>query len=149
MTVTVATFRTSFTEFTSATIYPDADVQFWLTYAGLLLNANRWKSMLDLGTSLFIAHNLVLEQQAKASAANGAPPGLSSGIVSSKSVDKVSISYDTNSAAEKDAGQWNLTIYGQRYFRLMKMFGAGPLQVGIGASPFDSAWPGVVMPYNN
>ena len=143
MTVTVASFRTSFTEFSNATTFTDPDIQFWLNYALLLLNANRWKAMLDLGLQLFIAHNLVLEQQAKTAAANGAPSGLSSGTISAKSVDKVSISYDTNSAQEKDAGQWNLTIYGTRYYRLMRMFGAGPIQVGVGYSGV-TAWPGVL-----
>ena len=148
MTVTVASFRADFTEFSDVGIYSDSDVQFWLKYALLLLNADRWKSLLDLGTELFIAHNLVLEQQAKAAAANGGAPGISTGMVSAKSVDKVSISYDTNSALEKDAGQWNLTTYGTRYYRMMRMFGAGPIQVGIGNSPAFSAWPGVIPPFN-
>ena len=149
MTVTVSSFRADLTEFADNTIYPDSDILFWLNYAGLLLNANRWKSLLDLGTEMFIAHNLVLEQQAKASDANGAPPGLTSGLISSKSVDKVSISFDTNNASEKDAGYWNLTTYGMRYFRLMRMFGAGPIQVGIGCAPSNNgpAWPGVVYPF--
>lgn len=147
MSITVEQFRINFSEFCDNVIYRDSDIQFWMDYAALLLNANRWKSLLDLGTQLFVAHNLVLEQQAKAASANGGSPGVSTGIISAKSVDKVSISYDTNSAQEKDAGQWNLTTYGTRYYRMMRMFGAGPLQVGIGSSPVQSAWPGVINPF--
>ena len=129
MTVTVDSFRANFCEFSDVNAYRDDDIAFWLMYANLLLNANRWASLLDLGLQLFVAHNLVLERQAKTASLNGAPPGLATGIISAKSVDSVSISYDTNSAMEKDAGQWNLTTYGQRYFRMMRMFGAGPIQV--------------------
>ena len=129
MAVTVASFKTDFCEFSDITLYRDEDIAFWLKYANLLLNPNRWGNLLDLGLALFVAHNLVLERQAKLASANGAPPGLATGIISAKSVDSVSISYDTNSAMEKDAGQWNLTTYGQRYYRLMRMFGAGPIQV--------------------
>lgn len=142
MTVTVASFKTDFCEFADIALYRDNDISFWLKYGLLSLNPNRWGDFLDLGVELFIAHNLTIERQAKAAAANGAPPGLATGIVSSKSVDSVSISYDTNSAMEKDAGQWNLTTYGQRYWRMMRMFGAGPVQVGIGCGDINSPWNG-------
>lgn len=129
MAITATLFKVDFCEFDDIALYRDEDINFWIKYAGLLLNANRWGNLLDLGTELFVAHNLVLERQAKLASANGAPPGLATGIISAKSVDNVSISYDTNSAQEKDAGQWNLTTYGQRYWRMMRMFGAGPVQV--------------------
>ena len=145
MTVSVSSFRTSFSEFEDPSVYGDSDIEFWLQYGLLLLNPVRWGNVLDLGIQLFIAHNLVLEQQAKTTSKRGAVPGLNSGVIASKSVDKVSISYDTNSAMEKDAGQWNLTIYGSRYFKLMRMFGAGPIQVGIGFGG-ATAWPGVIPP---
>lgn len=138
--VTVISFRTDFCEFEDINFYRDNDIAFWLKYASLLLDPNRWGSMFDIGIELFTAHNLVLERQAKLSSANGGVPGLGAGIISAKSVDTVSISYDTNSAMEKDAGQWNLTTYGQRYWKLMKMFGAGPIQVsgvfGISGYPY-------------
>jgi len=44
-----------------------------------------------------------------------------------------------------NAGHWNLTVYGTRFIRFAKMFGAGPIQIGIGynPSPFGGpAWPG-------
>ena len=142
MTVTAASFKTDFCEFSDISLYRDEDITFWLKYAGLLLNANRWGNILDLATELYVAHNLTIERQAKSAAANGAPPGLATGIISAKSVDSVSISYDTNSAMEQDAGHWNLTTYGQRYWRMMRMFGAGPIQIGIGCLDANSPWNG-------
>ena len=50
--------------------------------------------------------------------------------MSAKSVDKVSVSYDTQASVSPDAGHWNLTIYGQRMWTLIQMFGAGPVQFG-------------------
>jgi hypothetical protein len=123
-----ATLRADFPEFADVAAYPNATVNFWLALGGKLLDAERWADLLDAGLELFVAHNLVLERQAVASAATGAPPGVSTGMVAAKAVDKVSVNYDTSSAMELDAGHWNLTIYGQRYVRLMRMVGAGPLQ---------------------
>lgn len=144
MTVTASSFRTNYPEFVDTTVYPDSQVAYYLNLAGLLLNANRWKRLLDTGTELFIAHNLVLEANAQKTSAAGGVPGAMTGVVSSKSVDKVSVSYDTGAAIMPNAGHWNLTIYGARYVKLSRMFGAGPMQVGGGESPAYSgiAWPG-------
>lgn len=144
MTVTAASFRTHYPEFVDSAVYTDSQIGYYLTIAVLLLNANRWKSLLDVGCELFIAHNLALEAIAQKTSAAGGVPGAMSGVVASKSVDKVSVSYDTSASIMPNAGHWNLTIYGARYIKLMRMFGAGPLQVGGGESPAYSgmAWPG-------
>ena len=151
MAVTPTSFRADFPAFVDATNYPDSAITFWTTVALQFLNAERWDTAIDIGTELFVAHNLVLEFQANTAAGNGAAPGLSQGMISSKSVDKVSISYDTGSAAELDAGHWNLTIYGQRYVRMARMMGAGGIQLGIGYDPNFSAasgaWPGPYWPF--
>lgn len=129
MTVTPASFRTDYPEFADTTAYPDSGVTYWLTVAGLLLNTLRWQDMLDVATELFVAHNLALERQAQKSAASGAVPGLSTGPVSSKTVGPVTQAYDTTAGIEEGAGHWNLTVYGTRFIGLVKMFGAGPIQV--------------------
>jgi hypothetical protein len=129
MAVTAATFRTDYPEFADTTAYPDSGVNYWLRVAGLLLNTGRWQDMLDVGTELFVAHNLVLERQAQKSAANGAAPGVSTGPVSSKTVGPVTQAYDTTAGIVADAGHWNLTTYGTRFVQLVLMFGAGPIQV--------------------
>lgn len=144
--LTPAQLRTDFPEFASTVVYPTSQVTFWITLAYKLLNAQRWGNVLDQGVELFVAHNLAIEARAQADAAKGGIPGQQVGPVSSKSVDKVSMGYDTGSGIEPGAGHWNLTIYGTRFVRLMRMFGAGPVQVGIGAVPVGSgqAWPGPI-----
>lgn len=144
MTVTPATFVTNFPEFSNPTSYPTAPIQFYIDLAYSLLPASRWMTTLDFGVQLFVAHNLVLESQAQLAANSGKPPGLSTGIASSKSGGPLSISWDTSSAAEVGAGHWNLTTYGQRYIRLARLIGSGGMQLGIGCAPpgFIGAWSG-------
>lgn len=124
----INTFRTDYPEFANTTLYPNSGVTYWLTLAGKLLNADRWYDLLDTGTELFVAHNLVLERQAQASAATGAPPGVTTGAVASKTVDKVTVAYDVASGIEADAGHWNQTIYGTRFISLARMVGSGGMQ---------------------
>ena len=129
MTVTAATFYQAFPEFADIDKYPEATVDMWVAAARSLLSADRWGDLLDLGTSLFVAHNLALSRLATASAGSGAVPGVSTGILSSKAVDKVSASYDTSSASLEGAGAWNLTTYGVRYRQLALMIGVGGVQL--------------------
>lgn len=129
MTTTASTFRNRFPEFASTAIYPNSSIDFWLQFATLMLNAQRWAEALDMGKCLFIAHNLVLEAKAQAEAAAGGVPGVTTGPVSAKSVDKVSINYDTAAGIVPDAGHWNNTIYGTRFIKLARMMGSGPMQV--------------------
>jgi len=146
MTITAAQLRQDYPEFTSTTAYPDSSINYWINMATLMLNTNRWGAasttstlaIYDIGMELFVAHNIVLEAKAQAEAAAGAPPGSSTGPVSSKSVGPVSVSYDTQAGIEKDAGHWNLTIYGTRFIKLAKQFGAGPIQVGVDACSWTS-----------
>jgi hypothetical protein len=143
-TITIAQFRADFPEFASTTKYPDASLTFWLTLGGLLINAGRWGDVVNFGVGLYIAHNLALEALAQRQAAGGGIPGAASGMLNSKSVDKVSAGYDTASVAEEFGGNWNLTTYGQRLYRLMKQFGAGPVQIGAGPgmAPIFDVFPG-------
>lgn len=125
----IATFRADFPEFGDTTAFPNSGVTYWLTLGGKLLNASRWDDLLDTGLELFIAHNLVLERQAQKAAAFGGVPGVSTGPTSGKTVDKVTVSYDTSAAMEPDAGHWNLTIFGTRFIALARMVGAGGMQL--------------------
>lgn len=83
----------------------------------------------DFATELFVAHNVVLDRKAQISAANGSLPGEMTGPVNSKSVGGISISYDVALAAFQGMGDWNLTIYGVRFARMVKLFGMGPLTI--------------------
>ncbi len=98
-------------------------------------NTSGSKSLLDVGVELFIAHNLALEVQATDAAALNAVPGTVAGPIVSRSAGGVSISYDSSSGVERDAGHWNMTTYGRRLANLMNIVGAVPIQIGIGFNP--------------
>lgn len=121
------TFRAVYTEFSNATTYSDAAVNYWLAEATNMLSATVWGTSLDMGIGLYTAHFLALGQRNAQAAAMGGVPGQATGAVSSKSVGGVSISYDTGATNEADAGQWNATTYGKKFFRYAQMFGAGPV----------------------
>lgn len=151
MSVTAADFRTHFPEFTDATLYPNGLVSYWLSVAEKLVNADRWGTLTDTGIELLAAHNIVLERKAAAASETGAVPGEASGGVASKSIDSVSVSYDTSSSAEEGAGNYNLTTYGQRYWHLAKLMGAGGMFIGgspdTSQSAASGAWPGPYYPF--
>lgn len=143
--VTVAKFRADLPEFADTSVYPDSILGFWLTFASQMTDEGRWGELAEVGQVMFSAHHVVLERQAMMTAAVGGVPGLEVGIVNNKSVDKVSVGYDTQGGQELDAGHWNQTIYGRRYIHLARMIGGGPVQIGIGCAPVGSsagAWAG-------
>lgn len=130
MTVDLDRFREDFPAFANSGVWEDEAIQYYLNLANLVFDPLRWYDFLDLGIELFVAHNLVLDQQGNVVGARGGIPGTSGvGIVSSKSVGPASVSYDTTSGGEADGGAWNLTVYGRRFLRLARMVGAGPVQV--------------------
>lgn len=122
-------FRADFPEFADKTKYPDSLVQIWLTVAVSLVNPLRWMELTNLGMELVTAHHLVLAQRDQAAAAVGGAPGEVKGPTASKSVDKVSVSYDAGAATLDDAGFWNLSSYGIRFLTLARCMGAGGLQL--------------------
>lgn len=116
--------------FKSASAYPDADVQMWLDLAVTQLDPSRWNSsLINYGTQLFVAHHLVLQTRDQLTVNNGGQPGDVNGIVASKSVDRVSVSYDAQSVAIEKGGHWNMTSYGIRFLQLARMVGAGGMQI--------------------
>lgn len=131
MAVSVADFRSSFPEFSDVADYPDTNIQYWLDFEKLMFNEARWGDLMPKGVMLFAAHNLSLQRGRIQAAASGRAPGAATGVLSSKSVSKVSASYDVGVAAEEGAGVYNLTVYGQQYIHLARLIGAGPVQIGI------------------
>lgn len=129
MTVTPAQLRSDFPEFNDATKYPDSLIQMWLTVAASLVNASRWMELTNIGIELVTAHHLVMAAKDEAAASNGGVPGTIQGPTASKSIDKVSVSYDTSSVMLTDAGFWALSSYGLRYLSLARMMGSGGLQI--------------------
>lgn len=124
-----AAFRTALPEFADATRYPDPVVQLQLTVAYTLLREDVWGSMLDTAAGWVAAHFLVLATKTQSAAAAGRAPGAVTGVQASKSVDKVSVSYDTKASTNEDAAFWNLTSYGVQFLWFARMFGAGGVQL--------------------
>lgn len=129
MTFVVSTFRETFPEFSDTGRYPDTMINYWSVIATAQVNCNRWKDQTDLGINLYVAHEITLEAQSLASANVGGVPGNQSGPTAQKAVGSTSVQYDTQQAAEKGAGWWNLTVYGKQFFRLSRTFGAGVVQL--------------------
>lgn len=168
--ITPASFRIDFPEFRSTVTYPSSTVSYYLALAGLLLNKTRWGSpsataknppdnMYDMATELFVAHHIVIEAMNSKATIAGGIPGVVQGPVNSKSVGPVSISYAPGDVVIADAGHWNLTTYGVRFRNLSRMFGAGPIQLGVGplfCGPFYNnvplngpAYPGPMLGYGS
>lgn len=156
-------FQTDFPALADQDKYPASGFAFWQNMAVNLLKTDRFGppnavpplSMYDMAMELFIAHNLVLEMQTTAAGSNGAPATGPSGPLVSKTVGPVSATYDVNAGIEEKAGHWNLTVYGTRFIRICKMFGAGPIQVGAcgaaaGTLGFGGGTPGAYSgPYDS
>lgn len=128
----VAGFRAAFPAFTGEQ-HAYGRVAFWLRLAALRLPADRWGELLDDGIALFTAHQLTLEARAnKAKDGTGGMDAAAGPLASeSKTVGPVSVSKGYNSAATADpqAGQWNATVYGQQLYELMRLVGAGGVQL--------------------
>lgn len=129
MALDVAKFRTDFPEFADAARYTPAIVNFWAGIGEKMISSDRWGDLYNQGLELFTAHNIVLAAGNKASAAQGSIPGQTNGVLTSKKVGSVGVTYDNTSAMELDAGHWNQTTYGRQYIRLARLLGQGCYQL--------------------
>ena len=129
MTFDIPAFRTSFKEFSNTEVYPTSLIELWVGVASLMVDECRWKRMWTMGVSLYIAHELTLSAQNQKAAAVGGTPGQQGGIATAKTVGSVTVQFDANTTAEKDAGFWNLTTYGKQFIRYARIFGAGCVQL--------------------
>ncbi|HAT1603038.1 TPA: DUF4054 domain-containing protein [Raoultella ornithinolytica] len=123
-------FCTDFPEFSDTTRYPDAAVTFYLGQADVILNQDVLGDQFVYLAELFVAHYTELRGRAIATAAVGGGVNTAGGgVLTSKSVDKVSASYDVSGIINPDAGFWNNTAYGREFFWWWSMFGAGGRQL--------------------
>lgn len=154
--ITVSSFRIDFSEFANTADYPSSGIQYYLTLSGLLLNQRRFgppstqvsnppSCMYDMAQELFVAHHVSIEAVAQRAAASGAVPGKVTGPISGKTTGPISVSYDPGSTVSDGAGHWNTTVYGQRFRRLSDMFGAGPVQLGVGGGYCGPSFNGVPL----
>jgi hypothetical protein len=132
MTMLVATLRAVLPEFNDSVAYPDTQIQFWLDQAAISLDAGRWGTLLDQGTMFWTAHQLSLGAMSQKEGETGNQPGVTRGTLSSGSVDKASFAFDSKSLTAEDAGHFNQTTYGLRFWKLAMMVGMGPVQIGTG-----------------
>lgn len=127
----VAAFRIAFPQFTPD-LAPDARVRFHLTVAGKLLPAARWGELLDEGMGLYAAHQITLELEAgKAGDGTGGIDAAAGPVTGeTKTVGGMSHAVTRAGAAAQgsaltDAGQYNGTVYGQQFWQLVRIIGAG------------------------
>lgn len=123
------TFRKNFPEFVDSAPYADASIDFWTALGTSLLPADRWGAQLDYGLQLFVAHHLVIGKRDAEAAAIGGAPGEIKGVLTSRTVDKVTQSWDAGTVTLTDAGFWNMTSYGVRFLQFARMIGAGGIQL--------------------
>lgn len=126
---TVSDFRCDFPQFSDATKYPDPVIQFRLNLADTLIDGTAMGDMFPYLAELFVAHYMALYASDTAAGALGGAGGATSGVVASKSVDKVSVSYDNSSTLNADAGFWNFSRYGAEFWQLLQLFGYGGIQL--------------------
>lgn len=100
--------------------FPDSAVMLRLKLAAKFFEGWKDDEVREHAMCLYTAHYLTANKSVGSS-------GL--GIVSGKSVDGASVSYDTGTASEQGAGFWNLTSYGRELYQLMRIFGAGAVQL--------------------
>ncbi|OVZ89941.1 hypothetical protein CBW58_18145 [Yersinia frederiksenii] len=122
-------FRASFPEFTNETRYPNTSINFYLSMADDLLDQDRFGDKFVYLAELMTAHYVELRGKRTASAALGGVNTSGGGVATSKSVDKVSVSYDVSGIINPDAGFWNNTDYGREFFFWWSMFGMGGRQI--------------------
>lgn len=132
-------FDTSEVTDPSAVQISPSSINYWANLALVMLNQSRWTADGDpamtcytMGLEMFIAHHVSLEALAQRDMQVGGIPGIATGVVAGKGAGDVSISYMPGATIEMDAGHWNYTVFGQRFIRVAKMIGSGPLQIGIG-----------------
>lgn len=165
--------QNDFPELSNTTTFPISTIEYWIGIGEMMLNQWRWgpsdpstqspsvtHNFYDYGLELWTAHNMVVEaeglatsQQPSGIAGASAIPGAIKGFLNSTSAGDVSVSYGGQSQMmeQGNAGWWNQSVYGQRFYRLAKMVGAGPIYVSPGYSPYPNslssgnAWPGVIV----
>lgn len=106
-------------------------LQMYIDLANACIQEARWHSSWKVAMGWFVAHFASLYLQGMASptgtAAQVIAASQSRGLMSSKAVGDVSVSYDYNSISQDLDGwaAWKLTIYGQQLATVGKLVGKG------------------------
>jgi hypothetical protein len=112
-------FLLDFPQFADVNEYSQDTILFWDSYSSLFFNVIRWGRFYLTGRALLLAHNLTLSKQ----------EGRVKGLLTDKSVDSVSGSFDVSQLTIENAASYNSTVYGIQYYKLVQIIGAGPIGV--------------------
>jgi hypothetical protein len=113
------------------TLLPAMVLQMYINLATASINQARWHSYWKTAIGWFVAHFCTLYLQSMASpgssAAQVVSAGQARGLMASKGVGDVSVSYDYSSIASDLDGwaQWKLTLFGQQLASIGKLVGKG------------------------
>lgn len=137
MAVTPESFRATFRAFNDPDLSPEAAVNYYIQLALNMLAGsasgagNRFDAItLDRAVGLYVAHHLALDAKDMDAKTAGAIPGEVEGVATAKAVDKVSVSMDASTVTWENEPFWNSTRYGVALLDLVRMFGAGAIQIG-------------------
>lgn len=110
----------------------DVVISAWINIAFSCIQYRRWNDWWEMAIGLFVAHNLTLWVQSEGEdGTNSVEQGLAKGIIGSKSVSDLSISYDFGSIANEFQGwgTYSQTSYGQQLVQLARLIGRGGMTV--------------------
>lgn len=130
-----AKFKKLFSEFnySGLPVVPpsDEDLRLWATIAEALNDPERFGPLFDYAVYLYVAHLLTMSFDNQVSSSGGAIPGKTGGMITTRAVGEVSLSYDVPSlgAGITDELGLNLTTYGRRWLNLAHRVGGGGLCV--------------------
>lgn len=114
---------------------PRRIVEMYIMFANEVVNIDRWGKQWFLGMCLFVAHfcavYLMSVEEENSSAEQVIAISQTKGLISSKSVGSVSVSYDFSYAVQDidTWGQFNLTIYGNQYVSLARLMSKGGMYI--------------------
>lgn len=119
MAVTPGTFKTLFPEFAAQS---DTRVQLFLDQASRRISTESFGTLYDDAQNYLTAHLIAVNIRASIMTINGA-----SGPVASESVGSLSRAYVSNFGSTTGADNYNASIYGQEFQRILNLCFLTPL----------------------
>ena len=116
-------------------VIPDIILNKFIALAHASIKQSRWQDMWEIAMGFFVAHFATLWLQGTADPNSGASAvlaaGQAKGLVTSKSANDLSVSYDYNAIAQDLDGwaSWKLTVFGQQLATFGKLVGKGGMYV--------------------
>jgi len=128
-------FYAIYPQFQNLTQLPEVVVEMYAQFAYDCVEFDRWANQWKMGMSLFIAHFCTIYLQSTtngiASAQQVLAAGQSKGLMTSKGVGDVSVSYDFSSAITgvERWGQFTTTAFGLQFASIAKLLAKGGMWV--------------------